>query len=585
MKTHYIILLMTFSTKRKPSQHIVFSALIYLCFVGWAYGKEQNFKIPDSLKNKSSQELTQVIKVSKQGEAAFYEQIVLDLKEEDRTIGLYKELGKRFSKEENYKKAHKYLNKALAIATSNNDEALICVIFILKANAYLLDGKNQDAITFYDRAIAIAQKRKDIRLEMIATSSYMILLSQMDDQLERALKMANDLLEKLDQSPDKNKRNHVRLLESICDVFLEKERYDDVLFYADKGIKIGDSLSFKKGLADLYVKKGIAFYYKQEKEKSRYFLSKAVMLLETEALENDFYQTVNTNYFLAKHYYDEVLYDKAIHHLETIVHTIKREDNNKLAVIQSYFLLASCYRKIGNYEEAWHYNDLYVAMYKAYQKNENKTRNRVFEREYYVGVEKEREQTNLEKTNRRYAQIGLFIVLVVLGIVGYNFWRKQKKNKTIFNDLISQIDQLESQQQQKQEQEKKIPATIAIDDDKVTAVLKGLSKLEKQEFFLRPDCNLRTIAKKTKTNATYLSKIINAHKGKNFNGYINDLRIAYTLRKLKDDKRFRSFSIASIALEVGYKSDKSFVKHFKSKTGINPSYYIKNIETLKNNAA
>ncbi len=572
---------MTFFLNKNTFQLLAFTISILLYFTSSFYAQELSLRIPDSLKNKSSQELTQVIKVSKRGEAAFYEQIVLDLKEEGRTAILYKELGKRFSKEENYKKAHKYLDKALVIATKDNDEEAVCVISILKANAYLLDGKNKDAITFYDRAIAIAQKRKDLRLETIATSSYMIVLSQMDDQLERAFKIADNLLKELDRSPDKNKKNHVRLLESICDVFLEKERYDDVLFYADKGIKIGDSLGFKKGLADLYVKKGIAFYYKKEKEKSRFFLSKAVMLLETEALENDFYQTVNTNYFLAKHYYDEVLYNKAIHHLEAIVHTIKREDNNKLAVIQSYFLLASCYRKIGNYEEAWHYNDLYVTLYKAYQKNENKTRNRVFERELDVGVEKEREQTNLEKTNRKYTQIGLFVVLVMLGIVGYNFWRKQKKNKTLFNNLIDQIDQLESQNQNKELQEKKKNSTeISIDDDKVHAVLKGLAKLEKQEYFLRPDCNLRAIAKKTKTNATYLSKIINTHKGKKFNEYMNDLRIDYALRRLKEDRRFRSFSIKSIALEVGYKSDKSFAKHFKTKTGINPSYYIKNLENV-----
>jgi AraC-like DNA-binding protein len=584
LNTHFRTFLMTFSTKRKPSQHIIFSVLIYLCFIGCAYGQEQNFKIPDSLKNKSSQELAKIIKKTSVGEATFYENIVLNFQRKDSLVVLYQELGRRFSKEENYKKAHKYLDKALVIATRNNNEEATCIISIIKANAYLLDGKNQDAIHFYDRAIAIAQKHEDMRLEIMATSSYMILLSQIDDQLERAFEIAGNLLKVLDRSPDKNTKNHVRILMNISDVFLEAQRYDDVLFYADKGIRIGDSLNYEKGLTDLYVKKGIAFYYKKEKEKSRYFLSKAMTLLEKETLENDFYQTVNVNYFLAKHYYDEALYDKAIDHLKTIVNTIKEGDNNKLPIIQSYSLLARCYRKKGDDKEAWHYNDLYAALHEAYQKNENKTRSRIFEREFSaqeLELQKERTRTHLAQTNRRYAQIGLLVVLVMLGIVGYHFLRKQKKNKTLFNNLIDQIDQLESQNKNKEFQEKKKGITeISIDDDKVHAVLKGLAKLEKLEYFLRPDCNLRAIAKKTKTNATYLSKIINTHKGKNFNEYMNDLRIDYALRRLKEDRRFRSFSIKSIALEVGYKSDKSFAKHFKSKTGINPSYYIKNLENV-----
>lgn len=572
---------MTFFTKRKPSQHILFSTLIYLCFMGWAHGQEHNFKTPDSLKNKSSQELTQVIKKANLGEAVFYERVVLKRQEKNRSADVYKELGRRFSKEENYKKAHKYLDKALAIAIRDNDEASVCVISILKANAYLLDGKNQEAIHFYDRAITIAQKHENLRLEIMATSSYMILLSQMDDQLERAFEIADDLLKVLDRSPDKNTNNHVRILMSISDVFLEAERYDDVLFYADKGIKIGDSLGFEKGLADLYVKKGIAFYYKKNIEESYFFLTKAKNLIEENRLENDFHQKVRANYFLAKLKYDEGLYPEAIEYLTVIINNIEEEDVNKLPIIQTYYLLMDGYREMGNDDEAWRYHKLYTDLNLAYQKSENETRNSVFEREHQVGLEKERELTNLEKTNKKYAQIGLFIVLVIFGVVGYNFWRKQKKNKALFHNLIDQIDQLESQNQNRELQEKKKSnVEISIDDDKVHAVLKGLSKLEKQEYFLRSDCNLRAIAKKTKTNATYLSKIINTHKGKKFNEYMNDLRIDYALRRLKEDRRFRSFSIKSIALEVGYKSDKSFAKHFKSKTGINPSYYIKNLENV-----
>ena len=579
---------MTFFSKKKPSLHVVFNLLIFLCFTCYAYAQDSNFHIPDSLKNKSPKELAQSIKSANLGEAIFYENVVLKRLEKNNTAIVYQELGRRFSKEENYKKAHQYLDIALEKSKASNDTKSACVVTIIKAKAYVLDGENQQAINFYDKAIIIAQEYEYKRLEIIATSTYMILLSQIEGQLDRALDLSSDLLDVLDRSPEKNTKTHVQILTSVNDVFLESEQYDKVISYVDKGIQIADSLGYKKGLTDLYIKKGIALYYKQASKESQHFLIKAKNLIEKNALENDFHQKVRVHYFLAKHHYDENLYDEAIHYLTEIINNIKDEDTNKLPVIQSYRLLANCHRKKGDNDKAWHYNEEYIELKETYQKNENKTSNRIFEREsntLEIEVQKERQRANLEQKYKRYTQIGLLIVFVLLIVVVFNFFQKQKKNKTLFNNLIDQIDELESQHKHKEFQEKKkIVTGISIDDDKVNAVLKGLAKLEKQEYFLRSDCNLRAIAKKTKTNATYLSKIINTHKDKNFNEYMNDLRIDYALRRLKHDKRFRSFSVKSIAEEIGYKSDKSFTKHFKSKTGINPSYYIKNLEKLEKDA-
>jgi len=156
--------------------------------------------------------------------------------------------------------------------------------------------------------------------------------------------------------------------------------------------------------------------------------------------------------------------------------------------------------------------------------------------------------------------------------------------KSPYDDLMEQITKLEKEEISVQENENP-SKEIVIDDEKVAAILKKLKNLEEKEYFLSPDCNLNTIAKKIKTNTTYLSKIINIHKGKSMKDYINDLRIEYALKKIKNDRKFRAFSIKSIATEVGYKSHNSFTKHFKTKTGLNPSYYIKNIEKLEQQLA
>ena len=122
---------------------------------------------------------------------------------------------------------------------------------------------------------------------------------------------------------------------------------------------------------------------------------------------------------------------------------------------------------------------------------------------------------------------------------------------------------------------------FTIKDYTITEILDGLIKLEKKQYYLKQECTLHNVAKKLKTNTAYLSKIVNSELGKNFSAYINDLRINYVLIELKNNKRLRSYSIAAISEEVGYKSPDSFNKYFKEATGLTPSIFIKKINELE----
>ena len=64
----------------------------------------------------------------------------------------------------------------------------------------------------------------------------------------------------------------------------------------------------------------------------------------------------------------------------------------------------------------------------------------------------------------------------------------------------------------------------------------------------------------------------------NFAQYLLSLRLPYTINRLQTDKVLRSYTIDAIAQECGFGNGKSFAKVFKAHTGINPSYFIKNLE-------
>lgn len=131
------------------------------------------------------------------------------------------------------------------------------------------------------------------------------------------------------------------------------------------------------------------------------------------------------------------------------------------------------------------------------------------------------------------------------------------------------------------EDDDKSDGNYIIDEEKVEEILMKIQRLEDKLYFLRQDCTLHSMAKKLKTNTSYLSKIINTHLDKSFSLYINELRINYAILELKHNKRLRAYSVKGIAQEMGYKNADAFSRYFRAATGISPSVYIKKIKEIK----
>ncbi|MGC9355031.1 MAG: helix-turn-helix domain-containing protein, partial [Mariniphaga sp.] len=106
--------------------------------------------------------------------------------------------------------------------------------------------------------------------------------------------------------------------------------------------------------------------------------------------------------------------------------------------------------------------------------------------------------------------------------------------------------------------------------------------LEKEKIYKQPDITLGKLAKKLKTNTSYLSSIINNRFEDSFKSVINHYRINEA-RRLLIFPEYSNFSIEGIAEEVGYKSRSAFYHSFKKITGLTPTQYIENINHIKEN--
>jgi AraC-like DNA-binding protein len=171
--------------------------------------------------------------------------------------------------------------------------------------------------------------------------------------------------------------------------------------------------------------------------------------------------------------------------------------------------------------------------------------------------------------------IGFIAAIIMLFFIVLGFKGNQKRNQEKLKIPIDQISIQEKRHQPKVD-------VLKINDTEIQRIIQNLNELEDKGYFLRVDCTVSNLAKKLKTNTTYLSKIVNVHYQKNFTTYINDQRIDYVRERLKKDPMFRRYSIVSIANEIGFKSKESFNSAFKKRTGVLPSVVIKELNKTLN---
>ncbi|MEP3206279.1 MAG: helix-turn-helix domain-containing protein, partial [Gilvibacter sp.] len=170
--------------------------------------------------------------------------------------------------------------------------------------------------------------------------------------------------------------------------------------------------------------------------------------------------------------------------------------------------------------------------------------------------------------SKKSAWILAFLILS-LGSIPF-FVVRQRKLKKRFDTLIKSMDS----------EVKKIPKPVtksSLSSEVIDEIMEKLQRFEDQQKYLSGSVSLQGVAKSFNTNSSYLSKVVNLHKDKNFSQYLNDLRIDYAINELTNNAKFRRYTIKAIAQDVGFGNSQSFSKAFHSKTGLQPSYFVRKL--------
>lgn len=121
----------------------------------------------------------------------------------------------------------------------------------------------------------------------------------------------------------------------------------------------------------------------------------------------------------------------------------------------------------------------------------------------------------------------------------------------------------------------------ALNSRTTVRILDELERLTSEKFYLSKDATLYNISKTLGTNTSYLSKVINSYKGKNYPDFLNELRINEAIMRIIEGDVLKKYSLEGFAHELGFKSKSSFNNAFKKYTGVTPSEFIASIKGNK----
>lgn len=200
---------------------------------------------------------------------------------------------------------------------------------------------------------------------------------------------------------------------------------------------------------------------------------------------------------------------------------------------------------------------IYAAKYKDITKENNFKKNQMVNSEFNRVIS-EPEQ----KSNSTSIYLVLTVILGLGTISTLYYFRRKKTSEIILQDKNEERNSTNGVQISVRTQEE---------------LLKKLEEFEASELFLDKDMSLSVLIGYLNTNVKYLNHILKNIKEKDFNTYINDLRIEYIISKLRSDPDFLNYKISYLAEISGFSSHSNFSANFKRVTEFSPSEYIENI--------
>ncbi len=195
----------------------------------------------------------------------------------------------------------------------------------------------------------------------------------------------------------------------------------------------------------------------------------------------------------------------------------------------------------------------------------------------------------------------IVLAIIILGLIIYFVSKKTKQPTKISVEEISSVKESKEilPEPIKEEVTNKIipptPTTEVIIEEKPmnnlsisskteNDLLRKLELFEKNKGFIKKDVNLASLSKQFETNTKYLSEIIKTHRQKQFNSYLNELRVNYIVNRLQNEPKYINTKVSYLASDCGFASHSTFTTTFTQIMNESPSAFVKRIKAEQKNS-
>lgn len=437
-----------------------------------------------------------------------------------------------YFKKNDLKKSTELLFKAKEYAEKTDDYALIARMNGSIAHQYVQLNLNDKAKFYLSNAIHQVNKLPEGDKKRLLKTLSFLEIGNIDFD-EGNYKKANDFYKK-----------SLREIESV------KKPDEQSLYHHRRSLyNIGNSYYFlKNDSAEIYLNKALSIKNNYNKE-----------------LDHFIYNALSQVYSARKEY------QRAIDTLKVVLE--HKNDLDKRLLSDVYYNLSQNYKYLDDQSQYSFYNEEYIKLNKSTKEKEMQAISSAInaeQKDYKEAI------SDADSSKKSVVVIAIIFVLFLAGAIIYLLYRRKKERK-VFENIISKLESDNEIENTLPESLEKAPKDVPsqIPNSVEQDLLIKLQKFEDSQKFTNPKLTISSLALQLKTNTSYLSEVINKYKGKNFNTYINELRIAYICQKIYNNKAYQNYKISYLAEECGFASHSSFATVFRNITGISPSVFIR----------
>ncbi len=194
-----------------------------------------------------------------------------------------------------------------------------------------------------------------------------------------------------------------------------------------------------------------------------------------------------------------------------------------------------------------------------------------------------------ELENRKYKLLFWWCIsvasVVVILLLSYQIRYRRSKEAINLRPLQHREELNEEYSPKPAQHSRSIPETHATETElnialeTETRLIRELSALEQENFFIERDLTLNKLAGRLSSNQKYVSHIIKKYRNLDFNDYLQHKKVNYLLEKINADHSLLDYKLAYLAELSGFSSHSKFTTAFKSVMGKTPSQYIEEIRS------